>query len=339
MPITPVQINFDTDAKLAEWFSIPITPNAGAIGAVRRVTESGVSCAEINIGNEVPTVSFLSERDGSGVYGTGYAKMTANLNFPAGAVAYCYDEDSSKHGRYVKTGASGTGSWGTRTGSVAPAMWTDENHRRVAQLHLLFSSWSKAGDPFAAADGPGGITDKLGYPDIRDLRGATMRWRVRAQNMEMGPMTKIVQHYQTRVPRIPTSPTSSAVVDAPAFVNAINTATCISDKLGFGNGGVFARNLVDFVADSGWVDIDIPLIADESKWQALGGLPTKQGRQPFNQSIKYVCAPVAEWLANWTGNAYMVGYFPNPNPGTDMAAPAAADQIKGRLLIQSLSFF
>jgi hypothetical protein len=332
VPIQPVQINFDTDAKLAEWYC-NTADSGGAIAAVRRVVESGVSCAEIMIGSEIPTAVFLTDATSGG-----YAKMTANLNYAAGAVANCYDEDSSKHGRYVKVGASGTGSWGTRTGSVTPAMWTDENHRRVGQLNLLFESWSKALDPFAGADGPGGITDKLGYPDIRDLRGVTMRWRLRAQNMEMGPNTKIVQHFQTRVPRIPTSPTTSPVVNAPAFVNSINTATCISDKLGFGTGGVFARNTVDFVADSGWVDVDIPLLADETKWLALGGLPNKQGRQPFSQSLKYVCAPVNEWLPNWTGNAYMVGFYPNPNPGTDMAPPAVADQIKGRLLIQSLGF-
>jgi hypothetical protein len=333
MPVEIFRTDFDTDAKLAQWYYNPATP-PGAITPLRRVIEGGVSCAEINIGTEVPTVNFLTD-----AVSAGFAKMTANLNFPAGSIAYCYDEDSTKHGRYVKTGASGTGSWGNRTGSVAPAMWTDENHRRIGQLNLLFESWASPGDAFAPADGPnGGITDKLGYPNRPDLRGLTMRWRLRAQNMEMGLNTKIVQHFQTRVRRIPETPTSSVVVNAPAFVNAINTATCISDKLGFGTAGLFAKNAVDFVADSGWVDVDIPLLPDDKTWLALGGLPNKQGRQPFSQSVKYVCAPAAEWLADWTGNAYMVAFYGNPSPGTDMPAPPASEQIKGRLLIQSLSF-
>jgi hypothetical protein len=345
VPTEVFRVNFDTDAKTGEWYYTP-EGVATVPCPVRRVVVDGVSSAEILIGTETAGVNFVSDQAGSA-----YTKMIASLNYPSGTIAYCYDIDSTKHGRYVKTGATGTGGWGARvgtyklsnttstTGSVTPKMWTDENHRRVGQLHLLFQSWSRAADAYAPNDASGPYPDKLGLPDIRDLRGYVMRWRLRAQNMEMGPDAKIVQHFQTRVPRIPPTPsTHPSVKMAVGFVNAINIATCISDKLGFGTGGLYAKNAVDYVADSGWVDVDIPLTANDSAWLALGALPTKTGRWDYAQAIKYVCASAEEWLANWTGNAYMCAFYRNPAPGSDMLVPTAAEAVKGRLLVQSLSF-
>lgn len=135
--------DFDTDAKTNKFFYSPAPGGLANIADVRRVVQDGVSCIEINIGSETPTVEYFSTPNG----GTdAYAKMVADVaNQPNGAIAYVYSRDSTKHGRYVKAG----GAWGARTGSVTPKMANDENHRRVAQIRLLLQSWSAAADPYA----------------------------------------------------------------------------------------------------------------------------------------------------------------------------------------------
>ena len=343
MPLTEiVRTDFDTDAKCNKFFYSPAPGGLANIADVRRVVQDGTSCIEINVGNETPTLEYFTTPNG----GTdAYDKMTADIaNRANGDVLYCYSKDSTKHGRYTKTG----GALSARTGSVAPMMKDDENHRRVTQIRLLLQSWGAAGDPYA-------VPDKLGYPNFsalnvaggraaaHDLTGWVMRWRMRAIGLSMGRYTKIAQHYQTLVPGMPIIGTYTGAgmpYGARPFVNCLNQATCISDALGFGQGGLYAANAVEYQADSGWVDVDIPLDPRSSFWLAMGGNADKMGSEgaAFAGSLRYVVADAARWVTNWTGNAYMLECKFNPNPDADLPVIPDAESVRGRLLISSLSF-
>lgn len=336
-------VDFDSDAETGKFFYSPAPGGLANIADVRRTTVDSVSCIEINIGNETPTVEYFSSASGDA-----YGKMVADVaNQTNGAIAYCYSTDSTKHGRYVKSG----GAWGARTGSVAGKLADDENHRRVAQIRLMLQSWSASDDPYAPSDSGGALVDKLGYPDFAilnptvglpaedDLSGWVMRWRMRAIGMSMGRHTKICQHFQTRIPDMPLIGTYEGV-GAVAFVNAVNQATCISDVLGFGGGGLYAPNTVAYQADSGWVDVDIPLEPLWSHWLMLGGNADKMGSEgaAYDKSLRYVVADPARWITNWTGNAYMLEAKFNTDPDADLAPIPVEESVRGKLLIASLSF-
>lgn len=336
--------DFDTDAKVSKFFYSPAPGGLANIASVRRVvtTDDSVSCIEVFVGDEVPDVEYF--RTFSGSNQDAYDKAIADLpNRTPGEVAYIYSTDSTKHGRYVIQAGP---SLGPRTGSCTPRMADDENHRRVSQIRLLVQSWSAAGDSFTSPSLYGypdfaALNDSIGLPETDDLSGWVMRWRMRAVGMSMGRNTKIVQHYQTRIPSMPLIGSANA----PAFVNAINQATCVSDELGFGGGGLYAPNAVEYVADSGWVNIDIPLEALWSYWLMLGGNDgpagsdaEKMGRLPYTKVLRYVAANPEIWVRNWTGNAYLLEAQFNPNPDADLPVIPNSQSVKGRLLISSLSF-
>lgn len=338
--------DFDTDAKVAKFFYSPAPGGLANTAPLRRVVtaDDAVSCIEINIGNEVPDVEYF--RTFSGANQDAWDKAVADLpNRTVGQVVYIYSTDSTKAGRYV-VGAGP--SLGTRTGSVAPKLADDENHRRVTQIRLLLQSWSAAGDPYSSGSLQGypsfaALNAALGRPANHDMSGWVMRWRMRAQGMSMARETKIVQHFQTRIPSMPRIGTYSGAGEpfgSVAYVNAINQATCISDQLGFGGGGLFAPNTVEYVADSGWVDIDIPLEALWSYWLQMGGNAGKSGAEgaAYTQALRYVVSDPAVWVTNWTGNAYLLEAQFNTNPDADMAVIPNAESVKGRLLVSALSF-
>lgn len=336
--------DFDSDAKTNKFFYSPAPSGLQNTGPVRRVVtaDDAVSCIEINIGNEVPNAEYYSIPLGTDAYDL----MTADIGARAdGDILYCYSRDSTKHGRYMKTGGALSG----RLGSVSPKMANDENHRRITQIRLLLQSWSAHGDPFASPN--------LGYPDFSvlnasigrpatdDLSGWVMRWRMRAQNMSMGRKTKIVQHFQTRVPGAKRVGSYNWGADplgngSIAFVNAINQATCISDILGFGGGGLYAPNTTEYVAESGWVDVDIPLEPLWSYWLSMGGGVNKDAHEgaAYGHPLRYIVSDPAVWVRNWTGNAYMLEAQFNPDYTADMPVIPDAESIRGRLLISSLSF-
>lgn len=338
--------DFDTDAKVAKFWYSPSPGGLGEIAGLRRVVQDSVSCIEINIGDEVPDASYFRTVSGVDLDGVdAYDRMVADVpNRDEGDVLYCYSTDSTKNGRYTITG----GVLSARSGSVAPRLADDENHRRVAQIRLLLQSYADAGEPIATPlfgyPDFAELNDSIGLPEERDLSGWTMRWRMRAIGMSMGRRTKIFQHFQTRIPG-PRIGSYSGWGDglgngSVPFVNAGNVATCISDPLGFGDGGLFAPNTVEYVADSGWVDIDIPLEPLWSYWLALGGNADKSGAEgaAYASFLRYVVANPDVWVRNWTGNAYVCeGQF-NPNPDADLAVIPDSESVRGRLLVSALSF-
>lgn len=341
--------DFDTDAKVAKFFYSPTPGGLADVAGLRRVVtaDDAVSCIEINIGDEVPDASYFRTTAGGSLDALdAYDRMVAAVpSRTPGDVLYCYSKDSTKNGSYpVLAGPT----LGARTGSVSPAMADDENHRRVTQIRLLLQSYSAAGDPISP--GLEGYPDfsvlnnSIGRPATHDLSGWVMRWRMRAQDMSMGRHTKIVQHFQTRVPGSPRVGTydweDAGDLGSEAYVNAINTATCISDHLGFGDGGLFAENTKDYVADSPWVDVDIPLEPLWSYWLMMGGNADKDGREgaAYSQFLRYVVADPALWVPAWTGNAYMLEAQFNPRRDSDLAVIPNNESVKGRLLVSALSF-
>lgn len=317
--------DFDTDASVGTFFFSPAPEGLAKVTNLRRSVVDGVSCIDLTIGDELPGVSYTSDGNADA-----YDRMIADAgNRASGTIAYCYSASSARHGRYVK----GASDWGARTGPTMAPLADDENHRRVTQIALMLQSYSAAGDAFAPP--------RFGYPDIRDLAGYVMRWRLRAIGMSMGRNTKIVQHFQTRIPGMPKIGTYTGEgqpYGAPAWVNAINRATCISDELGFGGGGLFAPNTVTYQADSGWIDVDIPLEPRWSYWLMMGGNDDKMGRLPYDRSLRYVVRNPADWVRAWTGNAYMLQAAFNPDPTADLPVVPASEAVRGRLLVQSVSF-
>lgn len=338
--------DFDTDAKVASFFYSPAPGGLANIAGLRRVVQDGVSCIEINIGDEVPDASYFRTVGGGSLDAVdAYNRMVADLpNRSVGDILFCYSKDSTKHGKYeVLAGPS----LSARLGSVAPRMMNDENHKRVVQIRLLLQSYSAAGDPIS----PGlhgypdfaELNDSIGLPEEHNLSGWTMRWRMRAIGMSMGLKTKLFQHFQTRVPgpRVGSYNWGDGQGNGSVpYVNAGNVVTCISDDLGFGAGGLFAPNTVQYVADSGWVDVDIPLEPLWSYWLAMGGNPDKSGAEggAYASFLRYVVANPAVWARNWTGNAYLCeGQF-NPNPDSDLPVIPDSESVRGRLLVSSLCF-
>jgi hypothetical protein len=101
---------------------------------------------------------------------------------------------------------------------------------------------------------------------------------------------------------------------------------------------MFAHNEVDFVADSGWVNVDIPLDPIDANWFGLGHRLNKAGVEPYVGFSRYVAESAAIWAKIWAGNAYLCEVELNPLPGTLLPLTSDALQTKGRLLTRSLSF-
>lgn len=340
--------DFDSDAKVAKFFYSPDPGGLANVAPLRRITtpDDSVSCIEIHIGDEVPDASYF--RTFSGSNQDAYDKAVADLaNRSPGDVVYIYSTDSTKHGRYVITEG---GLLGSRTGSVTPKMANDENHRGVAQIRLLLQSWSAAGDPYSGSALWGypdfeALHTSLGHAEMgNDLSGWTMRWTMRAIDLEIpDKKTKIVQHFQTRIESMPRVGSYSGAGEphgSVAYVNAINRATCISDELGFGGDGLNAPNTKTYVADSGWVDVDIPLEALWSYWLMLGGNTDKDGHEgaSYAGALRYVVANPEIWVRNWLSNAYMCEVQLNPNPDEDLPVIPEASSTRGRILVSSLAF-
>lgn len=326
MPLTLLaSTTFDSDAKVAKWY---YTANslAGGICDLRWRNDGTDSFVEIEFGTPpAGAVGFATK-----------AAMDANLAHAAGITAYCFDPDPAKHGRYTKSGASGTGSWGSRVGNVQDKAWPDPNHTRVAWLELLFQSWAAnvAGTGPRDAGAPTtkwGIASTTNAPNLTNLVNGEFRYRMRAIDLMIGENVKIVQHVQTAdlVQGADWNPATQR-----AFVNALQIANPISDQLGFGKSGYYGRNPVRGVHNSGWVDVRVPFRAVDSDWVQLGGLEGRQGLpgDPVRY-YNYVVTPPSQFLASFTGNAYMVCAHKVVDAATKTTAPTDADRIQGTLQI------
>lgn len=63
----------------------------------------------------------------------------------------------------------------------------------------------------------------------------------------------------------------------------------------------------------------------------------KMGRLPYSKSLHYVVVDPARWLADFTGNCYMLEAKMNSTPGTDAPVIPDSESLRGRLLFQSVA--
>lgn len=326
------RFNFDSPEKVAQWYYTPMSSSGGIVPNVRFTATTTDSFAEIVIGR-----TSAAERVGAGgaIQKAAFlskSAMDADLAWPAGAIGFCFDANPVLHGKYIKIGASGTGNWGARQGSIDDRCWNDPNHSRTAWLELLMQSWCKPGDP-------GAVTGKIAWPSITDLRGAEIRWEMRAKNLILGPNAKIVQHMQTHVPSQQLWPTDTGTNAQRSFVNALQIANPISDQLMLGDGGYDAPNPVRGVHDSGWRTVRVPLNPDPAEWQQLGAIEGREGIDPPLRYYNYVVSPPSEFLANFTGNAYMVVAHKVTDAASKANPPSDLDKIAGTLQFKSVSIW
>lgn len=93
-----------TDQRIAEALAA-----SQAAAVVAQSANNAAVAAGIAISNAILAVNNAQAQ---GVVGfTSKANMDANLAYPAGTLAFCYDADPAKRGQYIKSGASGAGSW------------------------------------------------------------------------------------------------------------------------------------------------------------------------------------------------------------------------------------
>lgn len=86
----------------------------------------------------------------------------------------------------------------------------------------------------------------------------------------------------------------SAKGDGKTYYNYGQVANPIDEQLGFGSKGWFGKSTMNGVADSGWVDVTIPLPSANSAWRCYGSSPSRSGVPPLGNpdaSVIYGCAP------------------------------------------------
>lgn len=326
-----------TDAEVKKYFSTPIGTLATP-AAAERVVFDGTSCLRIPLGTETPTATFAG---GGG--GTAFADMTAAAGgFPNGSVLYCYAANSAQDGRYVVTGGVAA-----KTGQKAPLYEYDNNHLKVVNdLILLLQTGFDTGHPILASDGAGPFVDKVAYPNVTDLTGHVMRLWMRAVNLRFPSDFKIGMHLQGELSGHPRIGIGNSGAGAFPCVNAMNH-TDVLGKLGAGNAGIYADNTVTYIADSGFVPVDIPFDASDAQWTMMLGNEDKDGRQgaAYNQALLY-CGTSAKRLVSadlLKINAYLCGFRWNPSPGiagTNTARPRVdpAFEPTGTIYISKIEF-
>lgn len=317
MPMTQVwSRQFNTQANVEKFYHSPATL-AGGVGNLRFANDGTHSYAEITLGRPAGTIVGYPS----------YADMTAATP-PAGTTAaFAFDKDPALHGTYPWTGSA----WGARSSpTCGDRGYDDPNHRRRGWLELLFQSWSAAGDP-------GAPSDKIGFPNIPDLRGYELRYLMRAKDLRLGENAKIVQHLQTVHDPQNNWPDTNV---QRSFVNVLQIANPISDQLFLGRGGYNDKNSVRGVHDTGWVEVVIPLRPKETDWLDLGGVEGRQGLPGEEvRYYNYAAAPIDQVLADWTGNAMIVAVHKTPTEALKTNPPADADKVEGTIQIREVSLW
>lgn len=269
----------------------------------------------------------------AGAYATKSA-MDADLVPGNGTLVNCWDPDSTKRGRYSKTGATTTGSWTLVTASPADKAWADYNHPQRL-LELIICTFVRTDDPLpfmGSQQGWLGPTDGVSVSDWRDVR---LTLKLGCENMRLGPWAKLGMHVQGNV-----AARASALTDLYAegdkyfLPNYIQKRQLISDALGFGRDSWGKPNDVPIVHASGRKEVVIDFTTDDTDWECFGD----PGRDPTGRTINYGSAPVAEVLENLRGNAYLLAHHDTPADGSSWWAKSSAetiadfDRVRGALL-------
>ncbi|WP_033923566.1 hypothetical protein [Sphingomonas sp. 37zxx] len=324
-----MDLQFDSLLKAKNWWSVfdqdpNVLSTVGFVddGANSRIeidiAERGAAIAAVQKAYPVKADSYVGEFTG--------LRMDEDLTPDAGTIANCYDPDPTKRGRYIKVGASGTGSWSLQSPTIVDKCWGDNNHPERL-LELLLSSWIATTPPHPGS-GPqaGWVT-----PPANDWRNAVVTFDMRCQDLYLGKWSKIAQHVQGTIDDL----TALLPANVYATPNFILTKDLISDQLGFGNDGWGKPNKVERVYDSGRRDVVLNYSADDADWRCLGSIT-----RPLSY-YHYVVTPVAQLLQNLVGNSYMMAVHDKPQPDDQVFAPvgvdvAEKDRIAGKLLIYGI---
>lgn len=300
-------------AKVAKFYS---TPDAfgGDPAHLRLTSDSSGSFMTSTFGTpEAGAVSYQTD-----------AEMQAVV--PAdGAIAYCYDEDPAKHGRFVGSG----GSWGARTGPVRGAAWNDPNHLIRGHLDLWVQSWSEAATDLYSSSA------LRGFPSVADLRDGELRYTVRQRDFYKPETSGLVHHIQSHISELDAWPDPNT---QQAWANMAQIADPLHTVTGFGRGGFYDRSPVQAVKNSQWQTWTVRLSPDDRYWMQLGGAPGRQGMTGEDvRFYNYIVAPADRVLTDWNGNAMVIGFYPSTDPTARTTPPT--DRMTGHIDIQKIELW
>lgn len=264
----------------------------------------------------------------AGAYST-KAQMDADLDSVSGTLVNCFDPDSTKRGRYSKSGASGSGSWGRVSATIEDKFWSDYNHPQRL-LELAICSWARTLTPLPYMGSQQGWVG----PADGDWRGARIFLDLEFDQVELGPRSKFGLHCQGNVDRVADALTAEYGEGDKYFLpNQIQRVSLISDPLGFGDDSWGIPNDVPISRASGRRVIEITMSPDDNDWVGFGD----PGRSPVGRIINYGYAPVSEVLENLIGNIYLLAHHPAPKEGGAWWSKSSAesvsdfDRFKGRI--------
>jgi hypothetical protein len=256
----------------------------------------------------------------AGAYST-KAAMDADLVPAASTLVNCWDPDSTKRGRYSKTGGTGTGSWTLVSATPADKAWTDYNHPQRL-LELLICSFVYTTSPLAFMGAQQGWVG----PSDSNWMGAKVTLDIEFQQAQLGPYSKVGLHVQGNVPSRAAA-LSALYTESPTekfFVpNFIQKTDLISDQLDFGHDSWGIENKVPIVRSSGRQNVVINMTGDDDDFHCFGDV----GRDPTGRLINYGEAPVAEVLGNLQGNMYVLAHHPAPVDGDAFWTKSSAESV------------
>ena len=256
----------------------------------------------------------------AGAYST-KALMDADLVPADGTLVNCWDPDSTKRGRYSKSGGTGTGSWTLASANPADKAWSDYNHPQRL-LELLICSFVFSSAPL------GFMGSQQGWvgPSDGDWMGARVTLDMEFVQAKVGPYSKVGLHVQGNVASraaalnvlYPAAPT-------PKFFlpNFIQKSDLISDALDFAADSWGLPNAVPVVRDSSRQDVVIMMTGDDDDFECFGDT----GRDPEGRLISYGKTPVAEVLSNLQGNMYVLAHHPTPSDGDAWWTKSSAEYV------------
>jgi hypothetical protein len=327
-----------TDVETRKYFSSPVG-TLSIVACATRETFDGTSCLPIRLGTETSNLIF-----GGNGGGTAKAELDASAAAKVnGTISYCFSSVSTDHGRYV-----GNGTTAVRTGPINPLYEYDNNHMKVLNDYiLLLQTGYNTAHPLLASDGAGALVDKVAYPNISNMTNYKMVITARAVDLKVPSDFHIGMHHQGELRNAKKIGSGNAGVGAFPCVNAMNH-TNVLGFFGFGNGGIFSNNTVNYVADSGWVEITIPFSPSDSQWSMMLGNEDKDGHElaSYNKSLLYTGTDAKTLVGPnlWIINSYLCGFRWNANrgvPGTNSARPAVSPRFEptGTIYVSKIEFF
>ena len=312
---------------IKEWWSIR-NEDANTIAHPEFVSDGADSYMLIDIAARDATIPAVTR-----AFAT-QAAMNADLAYAAGTVVNCYDPDPTKRGRYTKSGASGSGSWGLTSATITSKMWPDPNHVQRL-LELVLCSWIGTSPvPFGSSGSLLGWTS----PPGNDWTNARVTFDMACEDLYLGPWAKLCQHIQGEIDSLTDVIPQEHGSGNHAFPNFILTRQLISDQLGFAQPGSWGRpNMVPYVKNSGRKNVVLDYTPSDHDWASLGSVMREYANSPFH----YVVVPIAHLLSNLVGNSYMM--VVHDRPQADAAYWSAmstgideADRIAGKLEIYGI---